>query len=78
MRFEGYDKTVPTATLADLFNLILSFSAAWFFHGYLSSSKTLAAHLTEFYLWLSIGGMLSGFFHRFEGGVGKNEPKSVP
>ncbi len=78
MRFEGYDKTVTTATLAYFFNLILSFSAAWLFHGYLSSSKTLAAHLTEFYLWLSIGGHAQRFFHRFEGGVGKNEPKSVP
>ena len=63
MRFEGYDKTVTTATLTVFFNLILFFSAAWLFHGYLSSSKPAAAHLTEFYLWLSIGGMLGGFFN---------------
>lgn len=63
MRFEGYDKTITTAILAVLFNLILFFSAAWLFHGYLSSSKPSAVHLTEFYLWLSIGGMLGGFFN---------------
>ncbi len=63
MRFEGYDKTVTTAILAVVLNLILFFSTAWLFHGYLSSSKPAVAHLTEFYLWMAIGGMLGGFFN---------------
>ncbi|MBU1566445.1 MAG: fused MFS/spermidine synthase [Proteobacteria bacterium] len=63
MRFEGYDKTLNTASISVILNLVLFFSSAWLFHGYLSSSKPSPAHLTEFYLWVSIGGMLGGFFN---------------
>lgn len=63
LRFEGYDKTVVTAIIAVVLNLTLFFSTAWLFHGYLSSSKPSVAHLTEFYLWLAIGGMLGGLFN---------------
>ena len=64
MRFEGYDnKTISTATLAVVFHLILFFASAWLLHGFLSSSKPSAVRLTEFYLWMSIGGMLGGFFN---------------
>lgn len=63
MRFEGYDKSITTASVAVILNLALFFSSAWLFHGYLSRSKPSALHLTEFYLWMSIGGMLGGFFN---------------
>lgn len=63
MRFGGYDRSIATASFAVVANLLLFFASAWLFHGYLSSSKPEVAHLTEFYLWLSIGGALGGFFN---------------
>ncbi|MFH0780932.1 MAG: fused MFS/spermidine synthase [Pseudomonadota bacterium] len=63
MRFAGYDKTISTALVVVILNLILFFLSAWLFHGYLSSSKPATRYLTEFYLWMSIGGMLGGFFN---------------
>ncbi len=63
MRFAGYDKTISTVLVVVILHLILFFLSAWLFHGYLSSSKPATPDLTEFYLWMSIGGMLGGFFN---------------
>lgn len=63
MRIAGYDKTISTVLVIVTLNLTLFFLSAWLFHGYLSSSKPATADLTEFYLWMSIGGMLGGFFN---------------
>jgi len=63
MRFGGYDRSISTASFAVVANLLLFFASAWLFHGFLSSSKPPVAHLTEFYLWLSVGGVLGGFFN---------------
>jgi len=39
------------------------FSAALVCHGRLAASRPRAEHLTEFYLWMSIGGALGGLFN---------------
>jgi hypothetical protein len=46
-----------------LFHVLVFFFIAWFFHGQLASSKPSATHLTDFYLWMSVGGMLGGVFN---------------
>ncbi len=63
LRYHGYDKTLTTAGLSVVLHLCLFFAAALLLHGLLSGSKPGAAHLTDFYLCLSIGGMLGGFFN---------------
>lgn len=44
-------------------HVLVFFFTAWFFHGQLALSKPSAAHLTDFYLWMSVGGMLGGVFN---------------
>ena len=44
-------------------HVVVFFFTAWFFHGQLALSKPSAAHLTDFYLWMSVGGMLGGVFN---------------
>ncbi|MFN7666753.1 MAG: hypothetical protein ACK5O4_00850, partial [bacterium] len=44
-------------------HVLVFFFIAWFFHGQLASSKPSASHLTDFYLWMSVGGMLGGVFN---------------
>jgi hypothetical protein len=46
-----------------LIHLLLFFSIALFCHGELARSRPPVEHLTEFYLWLSIGGVLGGVFN---------------
>jgi hypothetical protein len=46
-----------------LLNLIALFAAAMVCHGELAKSRPAARHLTEFYLWLAVGGLLGGVFN---------------
>jgi hypothetical protein len=43
-------------------HLLTLFVAAMVFHGELVRRRPVAAHLTEFYLWMSTGGLLGGVF----------------
>lgn len=53
---------LPTWALA-LLHLIFFFAAAYVCHCQLAEDRPPAARLTEFYLWLSVGGMLGGLFN---------------
>jgi hypothetical protein len=44
-------------------HVLVFFFIAWFFHGQLAASKPSATHLTDFYVWMSVGGMLGGVFN---------------
>jgi SAM-dependent methyltransferase len=44
-------------------HLLAFFFLAMVCHGELARSRPSAAHLTEFYLWLSVGGVLGGLFN---------------
>jgi hypothetical protein len=46
-----------------LLHLAVFFIAAMLCHGELAADRPAAAHLTEFYLWLSVGGVLGGACH---------------
>lgn len=46
-----------------LLHLLAFFVAAWLCHGELAAIRPAAGHLTEFYLWLSVGGVLGGVFN---------------
>jgi hypothetical protein len=48
---------------AMLLHLLLFFAAALFCHGELARSRPPVEHLTEFYLWMSLGGVLGGLFN---------------
>jgi hypothetical protein len=52
----------PLAILLPL-HLLTFFVAAMICHGELARSRPSVARLTEFYLWLSLGGMVGGFFN---------------
>jgi spermidine synthase len=54
--------TEPTWFLL-LINLLFFFTAALACHGRLAADRPAPAQLTEFYLWLSIGGALGGIFN---------------
>ncbi len=45
------------------FHLLVFFASALMCHGILASSRPAARHVTEFYLWIAIGGMLGGVFN---------------
>jgi spermidine synthase len=62
-KLTGLVSTTHTALLSIVLHTIFFFAAAWLLHGTLSSSKPPADRLTEFYLWLSVGGMLGGMFN---------------
>ena len=49
--------------LSILAHLVTFFVAAMVCHGSLSNTRPSAKHLTEFYLWISIGGVLGGVFN---------------
>jgi spermidine synthase len=53
---------LPTAASV-VIHLIFFFMAAFVCHSQLAEDRPPAARLTEFYLWLSIGGMLGGIFN---------------
>ena len=44
-------------------HLLLFFVAAMFCHGELAMRRPVAKYLTEFYLWISIGGVMGGVFN---------------
>ncbi len=44
-------------------HLLLFFAAAMSCHGELAKDRPAAAHLTEFYFWLSVGGAVGGMFN---------------
>lgn len=48
-----------------LFHLMAFFAAAIVCHGKLSETKPSPEHLTAFFLWLSLGGVLGGIFNTF-------------
>ena len=43
--------------------LLFFFCAAWLCHRQLAETRPATRHLTEFYVWLSVGGMLGGLFN---------------
>jgi SAM-dependent methyltransferase len=45
------------------FHLLVFFGIAMVCHGELMQSRPAAYHLTEFYLWISLGGVLGGIFN---------------
>jgi SAM-dependent methyltransferase len=49
--------------LVILIHLLLLFLAAMVCHGRLAAERPAARHLTEFYLWVSLGGVLGGVFN---------------
>jgi spermidine synthase len=54
--------TAPLELLLPL-HLLVFFVAAMVCHGELARDRPPAGHLTEFYLWLSVGGALGGVFN---------------
>jgi spermidine synthase len=44
-------------------HLLLVFVASMVFHGELARRRPSTRHLTEFYLWMSVGGVLGGLFN---------------
>ena len=56
------ESSTPLVPLA-IFHLATFFVAAWMCHARLSESRPDPAHLTEFYLWMSVGGVLGGIFN---------------
>lgn len=54
--------TQPIAWLMAL-HLAAFFLAALLCHGALAADRPAPAHLTEFYLWMSVGGVLGGLFN---------------
>lgn len=58
---ELWSPMVPLSIL----HLIVFFVLAWCCHMRLSRSRPSAVHLTEFYLWVSAGGVLGGAFNGF-------------
>ena len=54
--------TTPMALLAGL-HLLAFFIAALVCHGELVKCRPSSSHLTEFYLWMSVGGVLGGMFN---------------
>lgn len=53
---------LPVAPLLGL-HLLVFFLAAMAGHGELARDRPATAHLTEFYLWISLGGVLGGVFN---------------
>lgn len=56
------EATEPLEAIASI-HLIVFFAAAWMCHSRLADSRPNAKDLTEFYLWLSVGGAVGGLFN---------------
>lgn len=56
---EGTDPVWAVMTL----HLVVFFLAALVCHGQLAAGRPAAVHLTEFYLWIAVGGVLGGLFN---------------
>jgi hypothetical protein len=52
-----------TSPLLALFHLAVFFVAAWMCHSLLAISKPGASHLTEFFFYVSLGGVIGGIFN---------------
>ncbi len=59
----GLGQRIQPISALILLNLAVFFIAALLCHRRLADSRPAANHLTEFYLWLSTGGMLGGVFN---------------
>ena len=59
MAAQGTQPLVPIAAI----HLIVFFLMAWLCHAQLAEARPDAEYLTEFYLWLSLGGVLGGVFN---------------
>jgi hypothetical protein len=59
--FWGFAKTLPWPFIP--FHLIAFFITAMVCHGEIARSRPSVHHLTEYYLWISIGGVLGGLFN---------------
>lgn len=59
-------------------HLIAFFVTALVCHGELVRSRPQASHLTEFYLWMSLGGALGGVFNALVAPVVFSEPLEYP
>jgi hypothetical protein len=57
----GFTKTLPWPFIP--FHLIAFFITAMVCHGEIARSRPSIQHLTEYYLWISIGGVLGGLFN---------------
>jgi hypothetical protein len=57
-----FDSRLPAAVLVTA-HLVVFFMAAMVCHGELARSRPSTTHLTDFYLWLSVGGVLGGLFN---------------
>ncbi len=49
--------------LINVYHLVVFFLIAMVCHGELAKNRPQVKHLTEFYLWLSVGGVLGGIFN---------------
>lgn len=56
------EATEPIGTIAPI-HLVVFFAAAWMCHSRLADSRPDAKDLTEFYMWLSVGGAVGGLFN---------------
>lgn len=56
------EATQPVWALITL-HLLVFFLAAMVCHGQLAADRPAAVHLTEFYIWIAVGGMLGGMFN---------------
>ena len=56
------EATEPLLALA-LLHLGTMFVGCWLCHARLAESKPSVTHITEFYLWLSVGGVVGGIFN---------------
>jgi spermidine synthase len=54
-----------TSVSSTMLHLVIFFVAAMVCHGELARDRPPAQYLTEFYLWLSAGGVLGGIFNAF-------------
>ena len=59
-------------------HLLAFFVTAMVCHGELANSRPDSAHLTEFYLWMSVGGVLGGFFNALAAPVLFTTPAEYP
>jgi hypothetical protein len=57
----GFTKTLPWPFIP--FHLIAFFITAMVCHGEIAYSRPSTHHLTEYYLWISVGGVLGGLFN---------------
>src|SRR5207253_10300705 len=61
--FQMQGELMPRIGLLIFLHLLVLFLVALVCHGELALSRPAPRHLTEFYLWLSVGGVLGGLFN---------------